>query len=54
MPATTRNHILQRIGRKELARLAPDLEDVTLSFKQALYEPGDRVDGEFSRALRAA
>lgn len=39
----TTNRILRRLATTELRSLAPHLEDVTLSFKQVLWEPGDRI-----------
>lgn len=44
MPARdTRNEILKRLNDPEFERLMGELEDVSLEFKQVLYEPGDEV-----------
>src|SRR5262249_1288519 len=39
-----KNQILRRLDPTELMRLTPDLEDVSLNFKQVLWEPGDRLE----------
>jgi CRP-like cAMP-binding protein len=39
----TRNRILKLLSRTELERLGPDLEPVTLSFKEPLHEQGKRI-----------
>lgn len=43
-PNGTRNQLLGRLNADEFARLAPHLEDVSLDFKQVLFEPGDRIE----------
>jgi CRP-like cAMP-binding protein len=39
----TRNRILKLLSHAELDRLGPDLEPVTLSFKEPLHEQGKRI-----------
>ena len=42
--ARTRNHILMRLNPTEYERLAPHLEEVSLKFKERLYEQDRRID----------
>jgi len=40
----SRNQILAQLGRDDFQRLQPELEDVSLSFKQKLYEQNDSIE----------
>src|SRR5262249_36610013 len=42
--AAIRNQILKRLPESELIRLSFHLEEMPLSFKQVLSEPGDRIE----------
>lgn len=39
-----RNQLLQRLTEADFTRLRPDMEDVSLSFKETLYEQGSRIE----------
>jgi CRP-like cAMP-binding protein len=41
------NRILARLSRKEYARIAPDLQHVTLATGQVLYEPGGPMQSAY-------
>ena len=41
--APTANRLLAALPRREYQRLLPELEQVTLSFAEVLYEPGARI-----------
>lgn len=41
--ATVKNRLLAALPKKEYQRLLPDLEPVTLTFGDILFEPGDRL-----------
>lgn len=43
----TRNALLQQLSTGEYARLRPHFKDVTLEFKQVLYEPDDLIDAVY-------
>jgi CRP-like cAMP-binding protein len=40
----TRNRILQQLALPDLTRLEPHFERVSLSFKQAIHEPGEPIE----------
>jgi CRP-like cAMP-binding protein len=42
-PKPARNRLLAALPAKDLKRLKPKLERVTLEFKQSLYEPGEPI-----------
>ena len=43
----TRNALLRQLSPSEYLRLRPHLKDMTLEFKQVLYEPDDRIDAVY-------
>jgi CRP-like cAMP-binding protein len=40
----SRNQILMRLNREDYERLRPDLQQVSLSIKEEIYEPGRRIN----------
>ncbi len=41
--APVANRLLAALPRKEYQRLLPELEQVTMSFAEVVYEPGERI-----------